>query len=233
MLHKTFGVVSSLALASLTAVAAEAQTSEHALQLGFGTDIITYTNLSADIHQDQEWTNDRSTTRWGFSDRSSLNFEGGYGLGESFVLGGIVQLGGWSQKDDPHENDLWTKSTTFDLLVAPKLDYMFLPGERIRPFLGAAVGVKYFSEKHTTQVNTNRAATRTDLDMSATGLALIARAGVRFFLTQGFSLDPAFSVMWLPTASGSWSGANGISYDMSAHGYTLGLTVAASGWIGL
>jgi hypothetical protein len=242
MQHKTLGLICSVGVFSLVSATAQAQNTAGALQLALGTDVITYSSASlktkglpAGGAALYDYTQDRSTVRWGFSNRSAINLEGGYGLGDSLVLGGIVALGGGSEKDGPEppnrpNNTDQTKFSTFDLLIAPKIDYMFLPGQSIRPFIGGALGLRYFSETRQNIPATN--VTQTQYDVSATGLALLARAGVRFFLTPGFSLDPAFTFLWTPVASGSTQ-ILATSYDASAHSYTLGLTLAASGWVGL
>jgi hypothetical protein len=180
---------------------------------------------------------DRSVTRWGFSNQSSLNLEAGYGIGDSMIVGGILQLGGGARRDGvnwpsyANINTLTTdtKYSSFNLLIAPKFDYMLLPSSSFRPFFGGALGIIHQSEK----VRAIRpAVTQTVWGASATGLDLLLRVGVRCFVTPGFSLDPALSFAWIPTASGSVeNGAT--SYDSSMHAYTIGLTVAASGWIGL
>jgi hypothetical protein len=234
MNHKALGFLCSAAVLSLLSGTAQAQTTAGALQLALGTDIVTYTNASATVqYPTGDATTKYGTTRWSFADRSGVNLEGGYGLGDSLVLGGIIGLGGWSRNREettgPLTRDRGTNSL-FDLLIAPKIDYMLLPGQSIRPFFGGAIGLRYFSDKTETP---NNAGVRVVEKTSATGLALMARAGCRFFLTPGFSLDPAFMFLWIPTASGSQEAGN-VKYDMrDVHSYTVGLTVAASGWIGL
>jgi hypothetical protein len=237
MNHKALGLLCSATVLSVLSGTAQAQTTAGALQLALGTDIVTYTNASATVQRPPDEGGDVTTkygtTRWGFADRSGVNLEGGYGLGDSLVLGGIVGLGGWSRNTEVTRGAVTTDQGTnslFDLLIAPKIDYMLLPGQSIRPFFGGAIGLRYFSDKTETP---NGAGVRVVEKTSATGLALMARAGCRFFLTPGFSLDPAFMFLWIPTASGSQEAGN-VKYDMrDVHSYTVGLTVAASGWIGL
>jgi hypothetical protein len=238
MNHKTLGFLCSATVLSLLSGAAQAQTSAGALQLALGTDIVTYNSSSYTVQYPgvlgRVETISSGTTRWGFSDRSGVNIEGGYGLGDSLVLGGIIGLGGWSRKTEVTEGSITANAGTdsqFDLLVAPKIDYMLFPGQAIRPFFGGAIGVQYRSVSQESPPN-NNGVVNVDKD-SATGLALMLRAGCRFFLTPGFSLDPAFTFLWIPTASGTHQ-VNNVKYDTrDIHGYTLGLTVAASGWIGL
>lgn len=177
-----------------------------------------------------ERSRDTSTTTWGLASRNGVNFEGGYGVTDTLVIGGFLALGGRSEtmQEDP-DDDVDVTNSTFDMFIAPKIDYTLLPGERIRPFFGGALGLNHHSD--TNKVRDNNV-TRTASEGSLTGLALMGRVGARFFLSPGFSLDPAFMFMWMPTASGSYTLGN-TQYDAGANGFTLGLTVAASGWVGL
>jgi len=235
MIHKVLGFLCSVGALSCLSGTAQAQNTAGALQIGLGTDVVTYTSQSGTVQYPQpvgDVAADRKTTRWGFGSHSGINLEGGYGIGDSLVVGGFVSLGSWSQKDQTNRgNEIEVKVTTLNLMLAPKIDYMFLPGQSFRPFLGGALGITHQTETHQTRSATN--VTRTQSDDSLTGLAVMLRAGVRCFLTPGFSIDPAFIFAWTPTASGSHTDANALKYDMSASGYTLGLTVAASGWVGL
>ncbi len=111
---------------------------------------------------------------------------------------------------------------------------MFLPDSVVRPFVGGAIGLtrQSYSSETTNQNNV----TETDYDLGVTGLGLLARAGIRWFLTPGFSIDPAF-VFGFSTASGSTgypvAGGATQNIDTGATGYTLGLRLGFSGWIGL
>lgn len=235
MQHKTLGLLCSVGAITFISVQAHAQVTEGALQLGVGTSLATYTSQSVTDNQADGTrdTTDYKSFRWGFHERSGVLVEGGYGLGDSLVLGGIVGLGGWSGKqkaDQPFANEVTNSS--FDLVLAPKVDYMFLPGGMIRPFVGGALGLVYRSD--TLETRSGRTgATTTDVDRGLTGLWLMARGGARFFLTPGFSIDPALTFTWIPTASGSVQGAQPASFDSSGHAVSIGLSLGISGWIGL
>lgn len=238
MNHKALGFLCTAGVISLLSRTTQAQTTAGALQLALGTDVVTYTHANGTAQlpavMGGDTTDSYGTTRWGFANRNGINIEGGYGLGDSLVLGGIIGLGGWSQKQELTQRNVTAEQGTtsqFDLLIAPKLDYMLLPGQTIRPFFGGAIGIQYHSESN--EAPNGNGGTRQVDGMSATGLALMARAGARFFLTPGFSIDPAFTFLWIPTASGTYERAN-VKYDMrDVNSYTIGLTVAASGWVGL
>ena len=154
-------------------------------------------------------------------------------------MGGLLQLGGWSQTVQTPANapvgaTTQDKQSIFQLFIGPKLDIMFLPDSRVRPFIGAAIGLVRDTNTQTHTATNN--VTTTPYDGGWTGLGLLGRAGIRCFLTPGFSLDPAFVVSFA-TLSGSTTypapGVGTVNYDTGATGYNLGLSVAASGWVGL
>lgn len=232
MQSRTIGILGSFAFVSLHSMTAHAQKTEGALQLALGTDFLTYTSASTavDVPGVGERTLKTKAFNWGFASRNGVNLEGGYGLTESLVLGGFLALGGRSDttKLDADGADEDTESR-FDLTLAPKIDYMFSPGSKLRPFIGGALGITYHSQKtesHDPQTNT----TTTSLDASATGLLLMGRVGLRWFLAPGFSLDPALMFGWIPFSSGSYK-VGATSYDADLSQFSLGLSVAASGWM--
>lgn len=238
MHRRTLTQLSTLGLVASIGSTALAQTTQGALQIGLGTDFVSHTKYSGTWKLPGEnIDSERKTTHWGFSTRQNVYIEGGYGIGDSIVVGGFLALGGWDQSirentvqlDENH----WSN---FDLLIAPKFDYMFLPDSRIRPFLGAAIGLAYHSEalEHTN----NQGVTATRDDLSLTGLLLMGRAGIHAFITPGFSLDPAFYFGWVPVASGSRQTPQDPQnraerFDFDTHGFTVGLSLTASGWVGL
>lgn len=229
MLHQATVFLCALGLVSAYSLTSHAQNTDGALQLGLGTDVLSYTSGSVTVDTPVgERSIDASSFNWGFSQRNGVDVEGGYGLGESLVLGGFLALGGWSQSAKPDGANKTTESG-FTLALAPKLDYMFMPESRYRPFVGGAIGLSYQSNK--TEVESGSTTTTTGKS-SLTGLLLMARVGVRCFVTPGFSLDPALTLGFVPTASGSYA-AGATSYDASASQFSIGLSIAASGWIGL
>jgi opacity protein-like surface antigen len=232
MHQRTIAVLGSLAMASLYATSAIAQSTDGALQLGLGTDVFTYSSGSQTVEVPVigEQESETSSFGWGFGPRNGINLEGGYGLGDSLVLGGFMALGGRSESMKPTRNNENTDSE-FTFGLAPKLDYMFLPTSRFRPFLGGAVGLTHQSFKQETY-DAQSGVTRINTKVSLTGLLLMARVGVRCFLTPGFSLDPALTFGLVPTASGS-AQAGATSLDASASQFSIGLSLAASGWLGL
>jgi hypothetical protein len=198
-----------------------AQNIQGAFQLGLGTSLVNYSKDSLDIQTPVTDTNiDNSRTNWGFNEKNGVALEGGYGLTDSLVFGGLVNLGGNSETMDWGTDQATT--STFNLFLAPKLDYLFMPGSTLRPFIGGALGlsVQTMDSPDSFLGNTNT---------SLWGLGLLARVGVKWFAAPGFSLDPSFNFggRWL-TGSTDVGNAN---YDTSSSGFQVGLSLGMSGWI--
>lgn len=246
MRNTTLGTLTAIGFISIVSSHAKAQTVANALQIGLGTDIVSYSNYTERVTGPApgapvgmfDYKRDLHQTRWGLSDRSNVNLEIGYGLNENFVIGGLLVLGGWTgsqhsqQAPSPNSNN---QQSSFSLFLGPKLDYMFLPDSRVRPFLGVVAGISRVTAH--TQNTTDLSVTNTGLDTGYTGVGLFGRAGIRWFLTPGFSLDPAF-VFGFASMTGNAQGVPGVpngaaSYDSGLTGFSVGLGVTASGWVGL
>jgi hypothetical protein len=84
----TLGFVVSIGSTAL------AQTTQGALQIGLGTDFVNHTKFSGTWKQPAEnIDSERKTTHWGFSTHQNVYIEGGYGIGDSIVVGGFLLLG--------------------------------------------------------------------------------------------------------------------------------------------
>jgi hypothetical protein len=188
---------------------ASAQSIERSFQLGLGTSFLQYT--SATIDGDGGGEADVSETTWGLSRHSGVQLEGGYALDDSLVLGGIVALGGQTVSIEDNDTD------AFQLLLAPKIDYMFLPGAAFRPFVGGAVGLVSTSQ----EIGGGT--------LSQLGLGVLARGGGRWFLAPGFSLDPALN-LGFQTLSGEVD-TGLMDVDASTTGFMVGLSIGLSGWV--
>ncbi|MBN1605493.1 MAG: hypothetical protein JW940_02615, partial [Polyangiaceae bacterium] len=228
----------ALATPCLWGAPAGAQTTDGALQLGIGTGLVDYTSSTIDVELPAPGTTTAvhsSSLEWGVAQGNRLDVEGGYGLGELLVLGGLVSLGGQSVKSDQIGNTE-TKDSRFSLFVGPKLDLMLMPGEPIRPFFGFAAGLRHGLSK-SESTNDQDVTTTTDRQ-KLSGVELLARAGIRWFPVQGFSIDPAIVFGWA-TLSGSRRVRRGpgpaLYDDVDASGtrFAIGLDFAVSGWIGL
>lgn len=249
MRKTTIATLTAAGLVSLFATNARAQAVANALQLGLGTGFITYSNPTYTEHNHpvlggvHDETISTPTTVWGLNSRSGITLEGGYGINDMFVIGGLLQLGGWSTSIETTQYNgvgaqtgtIKQRESVFDLFLAPKLDVMFMPDSRVRPFVGGALGLVHYS-RSIENTTANNVIWRS-YDGGWTGLGLMARAGIRWFLTPGFSIDPAFvfggSFMSGSTTHQLNQGTAALNYDTGVAGYTLGLNVAFSGWVGL
>ena len=216
-MKRIIGISSAALTFGLTLFArpAAAQDVEGAFQLGLGTSILTYESITTTVETaagDQD--TDSSTTTWGV--RDEVVGELGYGLTESLVLGGFVQLGGSSTTTEP-EGGEETETSEFGLFLGPKLDFMFMPGQKVQPFVGAVAGLAMAS------------ADNGAFETSLTGFQLMGRAGIRAFLADSFSLDPALALSWV-TASGE-ADSGPVNVDISASGFTIGVMLGVSGWL--
>ncbi len=247
MRKTTLVTLTAVGVVSMFSISAKAQTVAGALQLGLGTSFVNYSSSNITEHRPlaggatEDYKISPATTTWGFADRNGATLEAGYGLNDMFVLGGLLQLGGWSQSIQtpapaPAGATITNKESFFTLFIGPKLDVMFLPDSRVRPFVTGAIGLVRMTD--TRQTTTAANVTTTSYDEGSTGGGLLLRAGIRCFLTPGFSLDPAFVFGYAGAFSGSTTipnpvGPGTVNYDTSASGYNLGLSVVASGWVGL
>lgn len=246
MRKTTVATLSAIGLVSLCAGNAHAQAVAGALQLGLGTGLISYTSPTF-THQvpfqggTAEYKLGTPTTTWGFASRNGVTLEAGYGLDDMFVIGGLMQLGGWSQSYEttpPGAGKTSVNSSTFDFFLGPKFDVMFLPGYSIRPFVGAAIGFAHYGVSQETQRPVlGGTTTERDYDGSWNGVGLMLRGGIRWFLTPGFSIDPSLVLGYTALAGSMDLPAPGqaatINYDAPGHSWTIGLNVGLSGWVGL
>ncbi len=210
-----FLLASALVLGG-TLVAAPAHATEGAVQLGIGTPFLVHTNatLTEEAEVVGESETERSTTAWGLG--HNLWGEVGYGVSDSLVLGAFVQLAGTSLKLE-NENGNEADGSQLIYFIGPKLDFMFMPGSQVRPFIGAVAGLYGESTDSDTT------------ESSLTGFQLHGRAGLRAFVTESFSLDPAFFLAWA-TASGERENPL-LNTDLDYSAVSFGVTLGLSGWI--
>jgi hypothetical protein len=236
MRHNTLATATVLVTLCLSAAPAAAQTTQGALQLGVGTGLVDYTSSTTDVELPAALGGTTamhgSSVEWGVAQGNGLHLEGGYGLGESFVLGGLLVLGGQSLKNDQLV-DSETHDSHFSLFVGPKLDFMLMPGQSLRPFFGIAAGFTHTSSK--AESTNAQDVTTTTAKQSLDGLGLLGRAGIRWFPVEGFSIDPALVFGWATLSGSRRVGVRALNDDVDASGtrFTIGLDFAVSGWIGL
>jgi hypothetical protein len=210
----TVGAAAMSAILGSTATS-NAQSTEGAFQLGLSTALLSYTNTTTTVEAGGlEVDVDSSTTNWGV--RNPVAAELGYGITDSLVLGGFLQLGGESSTVEP-EGGEESESSEFELLLGPKLDFMLSPGQEVRPFFGAMAGLLMGSADDEAS------------ETSVTGFQLLGRVGLRAFLAPGFSIDPALAFSWF-TASGETE-RGPTTVDASVSGINVGLLIGFSGWV--
>jgi opacity protein-like surface antigen len=186
-----------------------------AFQLGLSTTFVRYEPLHAEV-DNNGGERDTSFLKWGLAENPVV-LELGYGFTDRLVFGGTLGLGGSSTTySTPGTADADDSKFMFEF--GPKLDFMFSPGSKVNPFIGALVLVHLES-------STDPAGT----DDSTTAFLFLARVGLRAFLTDSFSIDPA-----LVAGGGFGSGSvdqGGASVDYSVSGFRIGLNIGFSGWM--
>ena len=201
---------------------ARAQTTDGALHLGLSTSVVEYTSLSGEYEWGALQTDvEASNTSWGFRENGVM-LDVGYGLTDSIVLGGFISVGGDSDSvelvDVPGAEE--QEESHFGLALGPRFDFMFMPGEKLRPYLTASIGLVTASS----DVD--------DVETSLTGFQMQGGVGLRWFAASGFSVDPVLAVGW-GTASGEVEAADAAlgEADVSVSAFTVGLGIGFSGWI--
>ena len=204
------------AVASVTTVAL-AQDSNGKLQIGLGADVFAHssTDLDIEVGPVDDDVEDTATT-WGFTERSAVSFEMGYGLTDGLILGGVARIGGYDydRAADTFGDD---ELKTFELGLFPKIEYMFGAGASVRPFVGGGLGVLVFDYEET------------NLDISSTSFGIWARGGLRYFAAPEVSLDPTLTLSWLK-GSGDLD-VGGTDGDVSATRLGIAIGFGLSLWI--
>lgn len=194
------------------------------LQLSLGTYFVRFTSLSQSFDDNPNGDLSVSDLKWGFSGSSPVFLEGGYGLTENIIIGGLLQLGGASNTIEADMGGAKIETSGFDLLIAPKFDYQFSPTAKVNPFVGGMLGI----EMNSTSAPGGVGGTTDDSQLNFT---LLARGGLRCFLFDGFSIDPAV-VFGLRIGSGTTKlGGAAADLDYGLSGFRIGLSVSMSGWL--
>jgi hypothetical protein len=191
---------------------------EGALQLSLGTYFMRYTSASTDY--DNAGLSDESVSEllWGLSERSTVTLEGGYGVMERLLIGGVLQLGGTSGTRDPDVDGVpELETSSFDLLIGPKAEFHFLPTSKFNPYAGAVLAVASHSEE------------QGELSSSYLMFNLQIRGGIRCFITDSLSIDP--SLVFAFAFGGGSLEAPMIESDLSISGFRIGLALNVSGWL--
>ncbi len=184
-----------------------------ALQLSLGTYFMRYTSASRDF--DPELPSDESISQlaWGLGEHSPVRIEMGYGISDRLLIGGVLQLGGESLTLDP-DIGVDAEASTFDLLLGPKAEFHFMPDSKFNPYAGAVLALESHSDDVYGHLLFN----------------FIVKAGVRCFLSEGFSIDPELQ-FGFALGSGAAEATDGSEIDYSLSGFRIGLGLAFSGWL--
>lgn len=207
-------LVAAMLVVSSTALA---QNTDGAIQLGLATDLFAHTSTDLEVEfplVTQDVTQTRNT--WGFQEENGVIFEMGYGLTEGLVIGGLAQLGG-SNLDSNWEQTADTENSLFEFGLYPKIEYMFIPGGRVRPFVGGGLGLLV------------RNADDSGTESSVTAFGLWGRGGLRYFVSPAVSLDPTLTLSWL-TGSGDYDAGN-LDGNISVTRLGVALGAGISIWI--
>lgn len=196
------------------------------LQLSLGTYFVRFTSMSQSFADNPTGDLSVSDLKWGFSGSSPVILEGGYGITDNIVIGGVLQLGGLSNTVEADMGGAKIETSGLDLLIAPKFDYQFSPTAKVNPFVGGMLGIEVNSASAPGGVGGTT-------DDSQLNFTLLARGGLRCFLFDGLSIDPAI-VFGFRIGSGTTKlGGAAADLDYSLSGFRLGLSVSMSGWLGV
>jgi len=188
-----------------------------AFQLGLFTTFVRYEPIKISVENNgPEY--DISTLKWGIAD-NPVGIELGYGLSDMVVFGGVVGLGGTSNSQSS-DGQADIDTSEFALELGPKLDLMFSPGSTVMPFIGAQVLLHLESQDAGGGAET-----------SNTVFLFVARGGLRAFVADSFSIDPAvfFGGGFGSGSQNGGGGATDVDYDVS--GFRVGLSLGFSGWM--
>jgi hypothetical protein len=200
--------IGSSLVALLAAPLAHAEEGE--FQLGLATPFLVYQKSTVDTEPEETKV---SETEWGIT--HDVVAEIGYGVTPNLVVGGLVKLGGDSETTEIDDEE--TDSSTFDLLLGPKLDYVLSPGDKVQPFVGGVIG--YLSTSSSAE----------DFDTSISGFQFMARGGVRIFPGKEFSIDPWLGLSYFTGSTEVDSDNFNEDYDTS--GFQVGVYLGISGWL--
>lgn len=192
-----------------------AHAEEGELQLGLGTPFLGYESYTEDPDDTEETTNSGLT--WGIG--HEVYAEIGYGVTPNLLVGGLLQLGGTSMTSETGDEE--SDTGTFGFMLAPKLDYVISPGDKVQPFVGGVIG--YLNSSTSFEVGDIEA------DATTSGFLFMARGGLRLFPGKEFSIDPWLGLSYF-TGGVEYEGeGNSVENDLS--GYELMVHLTFSGWI--
>jgi len=203
--------VSACLIGFVSAPLAHAEEGE--FQLGLGTPFLGYSSESVEPDGGSETTTSGIT--WGIG--HEVFAELGYGITPNLLVGGLVQLGGTSMSVENDDTDTDVDVGSFGFMLAPKLDYVLMPGDKMQPFVGGVIGY------------VNSSTSVEDADTTTSGFLFMARGGLRIFPGKEFSIDPWLGLSYF-TGSQEFENDDG-SADADASEFQLMVNLTLSGWM--
>jgi len=155
---------------------------------------------------------DSKETRWGLGNQAAW-LELGYGVTESLIVGGVLSVGNTATEQDVEGPGGDLDQSRTEVLVGPKLDYMFSPDATVRPFIGGVLALRSVSTDNP--------------DTSSTGVLIGGRAGLRIFVEDLVSIDPMLGLSFTAASGEVDPGSN----DTSSTSLGIGLGLGLSLWL--
>jgi hypothetical protein len=190
------------------------------VQLGLSIPTLRYTRTTLDMGSTKTHAQSVGT---GFF--SELRLDVGYVVSESIVLGGWLSMQAASTTttfEAAPSPVIESFSNAYDFALGPKLDFHALPGAILCPFFGAAVGLRLHPKDASA--------------VSFAGVNFEARAGLRWFVAEGASVDVAVfggaSISNYRQGPRKGQFAYVLPDDGSRQVYSVGLSFGLSAWIG-
>lgn len=196
-----------------------AQAEEGEFQLGFGTRFLGYSSTTVEPEEGDETKTSGFT--WGIGHDNPVHAELGYGVTPNLVVGGLVQLGGTSMTEET--GDAETDRGTFRFLLAPKLDYVILPGDKVQPFVGGVLGYAHASNSWDNDAG--------EASTTTSGFLFMARGGLRLFPGKEFSIDPWLALGYFTGSQDTDNPGDGPDFENDLSELQFMVYVTLSGWI--
>jgi hypothetical protein len=215
---------------------AAAQSTAHTARLGADLQLFSHESITETLDGSTGGFNvdkiEGSTTSWG-PQQSVFGINFGAGLGDSFVVGGRIVIGGSTSKTnvtfdmgdtEPQSSPAHNSQLRIQLL--PYLEYVFAPGSTVRTFLAATAGYGYDRSSVPIIIASNNSID-SNITRKASAAAFGAALGLHAFVAPNVSIDPELFFLY-QVGRGSQGEGNG--FDVS--GITFGITLGISAWLG-
>jgi hypothetical protein len=211
-----------------------------AVQLSLSGSVLGYSSLKATlgdptpeptgldvIQAGREPSLTTTQTSYGFPGAGS-GFGVGFGLSDHWVLGAQLLFSGSKTSVAGSSAD----ASTIEFL--PRLEYAF-GNSKVRPFFAAVAGIGHTSEKSSRTEGLGAANYVILTESSSTTYLLGGSVGAHAFLSDSFSIDPAFTLLGVfgsQTSNSSSGSADSVRETDSLSGYQVMFSIGLSGWLG-